>query len=295
MNTIYIVNWYGRLGNNIIQLLNGITFGLQNNFNKIIFPYHEFFNNNEIIFDTNNYPERNIIATYENDFYYLAIKNIIKYNINIKELFNKYIKPIIRDINYNYNNNYDLTIYLRSGDIFKGNYNNEYVQPPLSYYEEIIKRENTNNIILITEELNNPTAKYYNEINNYKWNKNDIKTDINYLINSKVVVLGLSIFCLIFILLSNKIKKIYVADYIYKRYKENWKIDLKDIINKNQELIIIKLDDNYEKIGSEQLKLNNYDFMLNLCNKHKLYIYNYTIIPILYLSINNNLLNFINQ
>jgi len=261
MNTIYIINWYGRLGNNIIQLLNGITFGLQNNFNKIIFPYHDFLNNNEIIFDINNYQKKDLIASYENDFFDLAINNIIKYNINIKELFNKYIKPIIRDINYNYNNNYDLTIYLRSGDIFE-NIEIEYVQPPLSYYEEIIKRENTNNIILISEDLNNPITKYYN--NYYKYTKNDFITDINYLINSKVVVLGYSTFCYFFILLLNdKIKKIYTADYIYNQFKDKFKIDLKDLINENQEIIIIKLDNNYYKIGSEQLNIKKYDFMFN--------------------------------
>jgi len=263
MSTIYLPEWYGRLGNNIIQLLNCVTFGLQNNYDIIRFPNHYAFNTTEIILNKSSNilePIKNYIAKDEYCFYFMAINNKILYDINIKELFNKYIKNIfINIIRYDLCIDYDLTIYFRSGDIFEGKMNDDYVQPPLSFYEEIVNGKS--NIILITENLNNPIAKLYS--NKYLWNQNDIFNDINILINSKELVIGNSVFCLLILLLSDKIEKIYVADYIYNKFKNNWKIDLKDLLNNNQEIIIKKTKENYENDSQKKIKYeNSIDFML---------------------------------
>ena len=45
---IYIKEWYGRLGNNITQLLNAISIGLYYNYN-IILPSHKYFKQTYII------------------------------------------------------------------------------------------------------------------------------------------------------------------------------------------------------------------------------------------------------
>lgn len=276
MNTIILSQWYGRIGNNIIQILNCIIYGIENNYNRVIFPQHYIFNTTEIIFDNKIYEIKKNLetmsidekTTIEQNFYTMAINNRLNYdNHNIKEIFQKFIQPVITNyINYNYNTNYDLTLYFRGGDIYNKPYNNEYVQPPLNLYLDIINKENISNINLITEELNNPVALYINYLLVNKWKKNNIFIDISILINSKKIILGYSVFCIFILLLNNNIKYIYVADYIYDTFKENWKIDLKKILNKNQELIIIKLNPDYIKIGSLNLTNNNTDHMVNSCS-----------------------------
>ncbi len=263
MNNIIIQSWYGRFGNNLIQLINAITYGLQNNYNRIIFPNHQFLITNNIIIDINIHNKKeNYIASDEYDFFFLAINNKIKYTYNIKYLFDNFIKHIINIDNSEYTTNYDLTLYFRSGDIFEGSYNHEYVQPPMSFYDEIIKKENTKNILLVSEVLNNPVIKYYSDF--YKWNKNSIEEDIKILINSKVICIVNSFFSIIVMLLSKKIERFYVPDYVYKRFLDTIKINLYDLISDKQEIIIINQIDDYYENGSKNLKNNDIKFMLDL-------------------------------
>lgn len=256
MSTIYLPEWYGRLGNNVIQLINVITYGLQNNYDIIKFPYHYAFNTTEIILNKSNNildPIKTFLAREECCFYFMVMNDKLKYTINIKEIFNKYIKNIFNNINYNLDINYELTIYFRSGDIFERELNSDYVQPSLSFYQEVIK--NKSNILLVSENLNNPIAKLFSY--KYLWKQNDIFEDLNILINSKEIVMGNSTFCLLILLLSDKNEKIYMADYIYNKFINIWKIDLNDLLNKNQEIIIIKTKENYEKEGNEKIKTEN--------------------------------------
>jgi hypothetical protein len=256
MSTIYLPEWYGRLGNNIIQLLNVITYGLQNNYEIVRFPNHYAFNTTEIVLNKSTNildPIRTYIAIDESCFYFMIMNNKLSYTINIKELFNKYIKKIFNNIKYDLDINYDLTIYFRSGDIFEGKMNDDYIQPSLSFYQETIK--NKANILLVSENLNNPILKLFSY--KYLWNQNNIFDDLNLLINSKEIVIGNSVFCLLVLLLSDKNEKIYIADYIYNKFKNIWKIDLNELLNNNQEIIIIKTKENYENEGKQKIKYEN--------------------------------------
>ena len=55
---LIIDSWTGRLGNNILQIIRAIHYGLVNNHSNIILPFHKFITKKEIvlndILDKNN-------------------------------------------------------------------------------------------------------------------------------------------------------------------------------------------------------------------------------------------------
>lgn len=271
MKTIELSGWYGRTGNNIISLFNIIVFSLQNNIDKIIFPYNEIFNTNEIIINAENVlNQTSNEIIYGNNceyIYFMKINNEIKYHIKEKEIFNKYIKPIIKKELYTNLKTNDIVLYTRSADVFFNSENN-YTQAPLYFYKEVLKRENKNNGILVSEDLLNPVANFLHTEKICEWNKNDFLTDLNILLNSEVIALSYSTLNIYLLLLSEKIKRAYIPKYVYDYFIEHWKVDFKDLINENQEIILIDLP-NYTKIGdffTKKQEVLDYMITYNSCS-----------------------------
>ena len=114
----------------------------------------------------------------------------------------KYIKPefkvnllkkeILRNFPKIQTNKKELYIYIRSGDIFiKPHY--LYAQPPLCFYQKIIKDNKYTKILLISKDKNNPVIKYLlNNNSNIIYNQNSIKLDIAYLLYAYNLVGGFS-------------------------------------------------------------------------------------------------------
>ena len=273
MKTIVISRWYGRFGNNILQILNALIYALDNNYNKIILPddntYTVFNNNYSFCHKEKLTNDKLLFIKYEiiiNDlitdeyllediFFDYGLKNLIDYtNHDITTLFNTYIKPclntaIITDNNYNSQDN-NLIIHIRSGDIFCSilEIEKEYVQPPLYYYKTIMNRENTQKCLLVTENLLNPVAEYLVANQICYWNSNDLIKDINHLVNAKILCLGYGTFGIIILLLNNKVERVYIPDYYYEYYLNYYKFDIKKLMKPFQSLIIIALPD-YIKVN----------------------------------------------
>lgn len=222
---IKISEWYGRLGNNIIQLINGIHIAKKHNL-KFEYPNHPIITNK--VFDYTNENTDNTINLY-NHFFFNDNDYLKEYPVNdkIKEIL-QYIKPLI---NYNKQNieltDDDLVIHIRSGDIFallKYETNGLYSQPPLSFYEKILKETSYKNYYLVAENYCNPIInillKKYPKIipiiNNkphemYKIN-DELINDIYYILEAKNLVLSNSGMPYILILFNNNIKNIYVPE-----------------------------------------------------------------------------------
>lgn len=238
MNNIYIKEWFGRSGNNIIQIINAIHFGLENNYNILYFPNNVLFNKNSIFFSQDYYDKK--IDMYDNDnFYYYSMKGIIHIEEKqIIQIFDKYIIPIL-NIPFKHNN-YDMTYHLRGGDIFIYHEKN-YVQPPLCFYSEI------NNTLIISEDTRNPCVNKLIEKGCY-WSKNSLLDDLGLLKEAKNIGIGYGTFGLLIILINKKFEKLYIPDYVIEAFKEKWKIDIYKLLSEKQKLIEIKLP-NYIKVG----------------------------------------------
>ena len=117
----------------------------------------------------------------------------------------------------------ELYIYIRGGDIFKNPdetaYN--YFQPPLCFYIKILDKFKYGKVFIISEDKSNPVirkllSKYYY----IKIMKNNIKSDISYLIYSYNLVAARSTFFLTSIKFNNKLKFLWEYDFLslYQKY-----------------------------------------------------------------------------
>ena len=176
---LIIDSWFGRLGNNILQVLRAIHYGLTHNHNSVKIPGHKMFLNQEI--SLNNTPDKQNIV--KNNFFYLKHFNMEDPEPYImKKYFQKYVLPIfkVQPSLENLENTDVLHIHFRGGDIFSSNPHKAYVQPPLSYYAGAAKHYNE--IKLVCEDASNPCVNELMKLDNveYKNSATEIHFKIHY-------------------------------------------------------------------------------------------------------------------
>ena len=226
-NSIYITG-KARFGNFLIAINNAIIACELLNCKKIIIQNNKYLFINHRIF----YPKYNITIQpnqtfMDNDsiilnnwfFYFFKIHcfgYVNRLNILKDEILNNLPKiKIHRD---------DLYIYIRSGDVFSthNKWIYLYPQPPLCFYENILKTFNFRLVNIISEDNFNPVIpillKKYSFI---KFNRYSIKNDIAYLANSFNLVSAMSSFLISIIKLNDKIQFLWEYDFytLPEKYK----------------------------------------------------------------------------
>jgi hypothetical protein len=113
-------------------------------------------------------------------------------------------------------NDDELYIYIRGGDIFR-NINKTspfYVQPPLCFYRNILNKFIFRKVFIISEDASNPVIQILlKEYQYIKFNKNDIKLDISYLVYSYNIISATSSFILAIIKLNQNLKFLWEYDF----------------------------------------------------------------------------------
>ena len=227
VKTIKINKWNGRLGNNIIQLINIIQLSLYYKYN-INIPKHSFFKHNS--------QEEEIINIMTNsyDFFYInKINNIDKkaFDCNINESI-QILKNMFTIKSDMLLKNNKMLIHIRGGDIFSSHPHKEYINPPYYYYKKIIDENNVENIILIAEDKKNPVInKLLNNYPNIIFKQQKLEEDIKLLLESEIVIMSIGTFIPSLLILSDNIKKIYKPSYqlfnfYYKFFKNIEIIDI---------------------------------------------------------------------
>ena len=138
----------GRLGNFIKQLTNSIHIAVFYKYN-IIIPTHKCFNTTYIKIN-NEVSEENEKIVDEHEFHYAWLVHDIDKKLFSKN--NELVKEILRKLfsikECTLLGSNDVLIHIRSGDIFRGTHvHNGYIQPPLSYYIDILEKKNLINYI----------------------------------------------------------------------------------------------------------------------------------------------------
>jgi hypothetical protein len=139
----------------------------------------------------------------------------------------------------------DLTIHIRSGDLFDGDgVNWTYIIPPLYYYVTIIETGNYKNIYLICEDTKNPCVNKLLELYpSIHFSMNDISDDIKLIMRSTNVVCSYGSFVPALLNMTEYTKKLYIPSY-FKQF-----IHL-SLFNPRIEVIQIDLDEYKNEIGS---------------------------------------------
>lgn len=233
-----IIKPYGRLGNNISQIISCM-------FQNITVYRHKFINL-KLIKDTQpilnlfpdlfvfNFPETDktitsvfwegvddltIVDSSEKaiiltDF---IIETIEEFDADTNTIIDKCIKPYINyELSDNFNIDFknDLVIHIRSGDIFDKHFSlTDYIQPPLSYYEKIICENNYRKIFIVTEHCANKNPvilKICTKFKNVYLLQNNIDIDFKIMLNSYNFVSSISTLSKIVNLLSNFKENIFI-------------------------------------------------------------------------------------
>ena len=277
MLTIY--TWYGRLGNNVIQIINAIYYAEKNNHKCVKFPLHNLFKKNSIDVDIGDNVENK--SNFSNRFFFLKelkINDLEPYMM--KTIFQKYIKPIMT-IEFNDNYDQDDTIYFhfRGGDIFTNNGGHpDYTQPPLIYYKDIIK--NYEKAVLLCEDKRNPCINELLKLDNVEYQQNNIryrfsfiqpeyfttyqyvgeKKDLSTFSNASNIGLCSGTFSFLAYLISDNLKNLYIPDFLPK-YFSTLGILSNGSWGENLKLHIINLP-NYIEVGKWKFNINTRKMML---------------------------------
>lgn len=207
---IILEKWYGRLGNNIIELSNIIDIALFYKHNIQFKVSHKLFDL-KIIHDYFSQYKNDKVLKNDSSFFYKQRlpfpreiyndNNPIKINL-LKQAF------LVKDINKLDED--DVVIHIRSGDIFKGTPHPIYTPPPLSFYEHILNKHNYRNIIILCEDRVNPVVDELLKIyENSSYCKNTLEDDIKILLGATNVISSVGTFVPSLLLLSEHVKYHY--------------------------------------------------------------------------------------
>lgn len=248
--SVNIINWYGRLGNNITQIINAIIFAYYKKINIINFPTHYFFKSQSIdlkICSSNSNSKINNNSY--NDIFFSRKEICKKYNlketmfennqINIRKIIkNLFNLPEYKKLNISDNT---LTIHIRSGDVYSKNPHPGWIQPPLIFYENIINEKEWEKIILICEDDKSPIIKpLMNKYKNISFIIQSLEKDINLIIQSKNICFGMGSFIPTLLLLNENLNTIYYPRYCYRyvlelvSYKNKKEYELLNYIKKGE-------------------------------------------------------------
>jgi hypothetical protein len=261
---IDLINWTGRLGNNIVQLKNAIQVALFYDFNIILPGIKNNWNQNVVrgagtgsnlyIRINDKITKKDGIVIDDNQFYYAKritlsgplhipfIDNSL-FDMNKKKtieiLRNYVVMPKPTTLNEN-----DLVIHIRSGDIFSNQAPTNYIMPPLSYYVDIINNNNFDKIYLLAEDTKNPCIneliKQFPEIH---FKLQSLDEDIKILLGATNVVMSYGTMIHALLIFSNNIKNLYSPSYF---------------IGPARFVDIYTQDDGHSRINNFKIELDEY-------------------------------------
>ena len=216
---LYIDSWFGRLGNNILQILRCIHYAKRYKFNIIHLPQSTILSTRKIILNNKDKPE--IIS---NTFFNIKNMGVPDPSPKLmKSYFQTYIKPIIRINLKKKQSSNILHIHIRSGDIFSRNGGHSYyVQPPVQYYKKIIESRNWENIVVVYEDDKNPCVNSLKNLkfNNMRFQSSSLINDVEELCCSSNLAIGFGTFGFLIYLINDKLQNLYIPSYVLNELPE---------------------------------------------------------------------------
>ena len=255
-NRIVIKKWFGRLCNNIVQLCHAIYLAESTCSYLEVLPHPGLLETHDFDF-TNGQPIQDLISRV---FYWMEededLFGVKKLDWNVRRnLLKRYIRPMLPERLFPETSQDGLTIYIRSGDIFKPTpaikvlkkapnpveglrrvlYGKrgicpEFVQPPLAFYKRVIESQPWSRIVLIAEDTANPNIrallKTYNDI---EFQRRNLESDITALLSAQNLVISYGTFGITWALLSNHIQSLYCPLLPIKTYGQLYPGDIKNL------------------------------------------------------------------
>ena len=190
------------------------------NSNKVFINHPIFYPKYNLVIEPNQYLlyiNDNLLILNSEFFYYLNFSTLG--NVDRFYLFRNEIMKYLPKVNTKPD---ELFIYIRGGDIFRTiNKSHEYYhQPPLCFYESVLKNFKFGNIQIISEDKSNPVISLLLKKYPYiRYKKNNLKLDISYLVNSFNIISALSSFLSVINKLNHNLKFLWEYDFLTTRIR----------------------------------------------------------------------------
>ena len=158
---VRIHKWFGRLGNNIMQLANSIYVAQVTN-SSLHVPVHAMLNRTSWEFTTHNATKIDrmcgsiVMHGGEAGFFYRA-QCSWQHNMtseNVSSILKTQVRPYLRLSSVRASSDVDndtVILYIRSGDIFGTNPHPGYAQPPFAFYQRVIEMNAGRHIRIVTD------------------------------------------------------------------------------------------------------------------------------------------------
>ena len=207
MHFYIISKYFGRTGNNLLQILSFFHTIEADNVTNYSIPYHKFFS----LKNTMELPKSNDSRVLFDKEMLLSLSLY-----RLKELYHKYLTTTIKPVPQSY----DIGIHIRSGDIFQGVGHRLYLQPPMYFYDKILNENPDKSKIIVFENANNPVIpaliEKYKNVQNIFFQSKSLDVDIMTLSQCNILVCSVGTFCLVPFIISSSIEKIVIPDYFTK-------------------------------------------------------------------------------
>ena len=211
-----IKQWFGRLGNNICQICNGIIYSQFHN-HGFISPFHQYIN--VIDYNTNGQPPTN----YNNFFFWFqSVDGTKDFEIapeviinNTRDVAKTWVAPNFKFPVEEPLDDDTLVIHIRNGDLFQGK--SWMLPPPLAYYLEIIQKYKKT--LVVAEQGNNPVVPALQRLG-IKIQSSTVEEDFSTLLRAKNLAISCGTFAVTAALCSTNIKNVYCFNYPYVKEKD---------------------------------------------------------------------------
>ena len=206
-----------RFGNLLISLNNAIFMCEIVGCKKIFLEGDEFLIKNKIfhpkynmsiepIYSRENLPNNTLIMDAAYFYYY-------RKHLKPENDFYVFKAEILNNLPKIETNSNDLYIHIRSGDVFENPPKIGYSQPPLCFYQKILREFKFRKIYIISEDKKNPIINFLlREFDNIIYNKNNLYLDISYLANAYNIVSSKSSFIITLIKINDKLRFLWEFD-----------------------------------------------------------------------------------
>jgi len=265
-----------RFGNSIRQIANSIRLCKANNIGKIYLPYFWWIKDGVLPLNRAITIYNKKLLRLDNDekllvgrfFELKKIDSLALQEINNYEVLRGIENLINIDFNYPPLSADHLVIHIRSGDIFNKIVHPNYGQPPLSFYQKVMKYRKWDRVTIVSENAANPVIEYLlrysvqhfeTEIRIFR----DLKSDIEYLLRAKNLVASCGTFCRGIAALSYNLREVHSFENGFESWG-NSKINQCRWIDSLGEYKKSILSSNWSNSKSQRTMMINYP-VENLC------------------------------
>lgn len=237
---IYIKHWFCDLGNNMIQIAHA-EFLAKKSGSTLHLPSHPFLNIpsqypvhsivSDRMFDGGSSASTLLLADLRSGssvmsqwkpllyrtFFYQYDLSPFKPDLNhYRQILRDRVLPLIPYERDESIGDETLVIHLRSGDVFNDqDVHGGYIQPPLSFYLEVIDRFNFKKIVIVTQsDFQNPCIHQLKQkVSGVKVQALSLSEDVNTILSARNLIVGMSTFSLALAFTSKNIQKLFIPQF----------------------------------------------------------------------------------